>query len=405
MRISTSQIQQMSLNAILEQQAKLAHVQQQIATGRRILSPSDDPAGAARALELAKAIDTIERYDRNADYAESRLRLEESIIAEVEDIVLRIRELAVQANNATLSAEDRQMIAAEVRERLEQIVEFANTTDGAGEYLFAGFKSRTEPFVQVGDTVSYRGGQHARMVQVGPNRQLATTHSGFAVFMKIPTGNGRYVSSADLSNTGTGIISGVEVTDAGAADAAKPPYKVVFKEDPATGELSYEIDTDGDGTPDITSRFEPGDTLTVSGLSVTIKGEPAAGDSFTIDESGYQSLFETVDEFADALEAATDTATGRAEFLNIGNSTLANLDQALNHLLERRAELGARLNALDSEREANAAALLELKKTQSAIEDLNYAKAITELKQRLIGLKAAQQSYIQIQGLSLFNYL
>ncbi|MDN5870100.1 MAG: flagellar hook-associated protein FlgL [Nitrococcus sp.] len=403
MRISTNHYQQISLNALLEQQAKLSHVQQQIASGRRILSPSDDPAGAARALELAKAIDTIERYGRNADYAESRLRLEGSVIAQVEDSVLRIRDLTVQANNATVTAEDRQKIGAEVRERLQQIIQFANTTDGGGEYLFAGFKSRTEPFMQVGDTVSYRGDQSARMVQVGPNRQLATTHSGFDVFVKIPTGDGRYMAGADGANNGTGVTSAVQVTDASAAASASVPYEIVFSEN--AGQLSYDV-TDAAGNTVVSNEaFESGDTIAVSGLSITIDGEPAVGDRFTIAESGYQSLFKTVDKLVDALERATDTAAGRAEFLNIGNRTLTDLDQALNHLLERRAELGGRLNALDSEREANEAAVLELKKAKSGIEDLNYAQAVTELKQRLVGLKAAQQSYAKVQGLSLFNYL
>ncbi|MDN5848505.1 MAG: flagellar hook-associated protein FlgL [Nitrococcus sp.] len=403
MRISTNQYHQISLNALLDQQAKLSHVQQQIATGRRILSPSDDPANAAQALELAKAIESIERYGRNADYAESRLRLEESVITQVEHIALRMRDLAVQANNASVSAEDRQKIGAEGRERRQQIIQFANTTAGGGEYLFAGFKSRTEPFVQVGDAVSYRGDQDARMVQVGPNRQLATTHSGFDVFMKMPTGNGRHVATVESTNNGTGVISAVEITDAAAAASASIPYKIVFSEN--AGQLAYDV-TDAASNPMVSNvAFEAGDTITVSGLSVAIDGEPAAGDSFTIGASGYQSLFKSVDTFADALESASDTPAGRAAFLNIGNRTLADLDQALNHLLQRRAELGGRLNALDSGREANEEAVLDLKKTKSGIEDLNYAKAVTELKQRLVGLQAAQQSYVKIQGLSLFNYL
>lgn len=402
MRVSSNQFQQTSVQAILDQQARLLEIQQQVATGRRILSPSDDPAGAARALELAKSIETIERYSRNADFAESRMRVEEGVLNEVGNVITRLRELAVQANNATITAEDRQSIAAEVRQRLDQLVELANSTDGNGEYLFAGGQSRTRPFVRENGEVVYQGDQSTRFIQVGPGRQMATTHSGFEVFMKIPNGSDGYVAGAGAGNTGSGIVSGVEVVDAGATPA--PPYTIQLQDDGAGG-LQYTITS---GNPPVTTAPQPfleGQAIEVDGLSLSIDGTPAAGDTFTMNASSPQSLFETVDRFADALEAGGNGAAANAAFINVGNRTLEDLDSALNSLLNVRAELGGRMNALDSERNANEVAVLELKTTKGEIEDLDYASALTELNLRLTGLQAAQQSYTKIQGLSLFNYL
>lgn len=402
MRVSTSLFQDLATNRILDQQSRLSEIQQQLSTGRRILNPSDDPAGSARALDLAKSIDTIQSYNRNADFAESRMNVEESVLTEVGNVVNRIRELAVQANNASATAADRQKIGAEVRERLDQLVALANSTDGNGEYLFAGLSSRNEPFVRRNGEYAYDGDQGIRRAQVGPNRQIETTHSGFEVFLKVPDGSNGYVTEAADTNSGTGLISAAEVTDA--AVARTPVYDISFTETPA-GDMEYTV-TDGSGaTVAANVAFAEGQAIQFDGLELRIDGRPADGDSFTLDRAGSASLFETVERFTEALENARPGTDGAAEFINVGNRTLENLDNATEHLLSIRAELGGRLNRLDQERDANEAAVLELQTTKSGIEDLDYAKAVSELNLSLTGLRAAQQSYTKIQGLSLFNYL
>lgn len=395
MRVSSNQFQQASVQSLLEQQAKLSKIQEQVATGRRILSPSDDPAGSARALELAKSIETIERYNANGDFAESRMRIEEGVLTEVGNVITRLRELAVRAGNASVSVDDRAQIAAEVRQRLDQIVELGNSTDGNGEYLFSGAQSRTRPFARVDGEIVYQGDQSTRFAQVGPGRQLATTHSGFETFMKIATGRDGFVTDTG-DNAGTGVVSGVEIVDA--TQSPTPPYQIDFIE-PTPGELAYTING---GAP---QPYEAGEPIVQDGLAVTIEGAPVAGDSFTVARSSAQSLFRTVGRFADALEAGGRDGVASAAFRNVNNATLEDLDGAMENMLQIRAELGGRMNALEGERNANDVAVLELQTTRSRIEDLDYASAVTELNQRLTGLQAAQQSYSRIQGLSLFNFL
>ncbi len=400
MRISTNQIQQLGLNALLNQQGRLAKVQQQIASARRILTPADDPSAAARSLALAHSIGAIESYSRGADQIEPRMQLEDSTLGQVQNLVQRLRELAVQANNATQTADDRHQIGTEVRQTFIQLVQLANSTDGNGEYLFAGLQSRTQPFLRVGNTITYQGDQGQRLAQTSSHQQLASTHSGYDAFMKIRTGDGQFTAEAANINTGNGIISPVTVTDPGALTGSS--YTVTFDIDGA-GALTYTLSKDG--TPTATQPYESSAPIRFDGLSVTLDGTPAKGDQFTIQSSGFASLFDTVDRFATALETAQDGPTGRTAYQNVGNQTLQNLDQALDHILTMRAEVGSRLNALDSSQEANEAALLNFQTTKSALDDLDYAKAITELSQRMLGLQAAQQSYAQIQELSLFNFL
>lgn len=400
MRISTNQYQQLSLNALLNQQSRLSKVQQQIASGQRILTPADDPAGAALSLELAESLGSIEAHNRSADQLEPRMRLEESVLNEAQNVVQRLRELAVQANNATQTAADRKQIGAEVRQSFDQLVQLANSADGNGEYLFSGLQSQTAPFLQTGNDIAYQGDQGQRMMQIAPDRQLATTHSGYEVFMQMRTGDGRFAGEAASANTGSGVIAPISITDPSALTGSS--YTLTFDTD-ASGDLTYTLSTDG--TPTTTQPYDASQPIRFDGLSVSLDGTPAKGDQFTVQPSGFQSLFDTVDRFATALESAEDGERGNAAFQNIGNQTLQNLDQALNQLLTIRAEVGGRLNALESGREANEAATLNLQAAKSAIDDLDYASAVTKLQQHLIGLQAAQQSYAKIQGLSLFNYL
>ncbi len=300
MRISSSQIYQQAVNAMLSKQADLAKTQLQIATGKRILAPSDDPAAATRILDLNQAIETNEQYQRNADFAETRLAFEESLLTEVGDVLQRIRELSVQANNDTYSAQDRQAMAQEVRLNIDALVQLANSKDAGGEYLFAGFSTNTKPFADDGSGgFTYAGDQGQRNVQIGAERQVAVGDSGFDVFMKIDDGVG-----------------------------------------------------------------------------------------------GTNTMFSVLYDFAVDLEANTPSAT-----------TLSRLDSALDEVLVTRTSIGARMNSIDGQRNTNASFSLVLEANRSSLEDLDYAQAVSQFEQQLLALQASQQSFVKIEGLSLFNYL
>ena len=191
MRIATSQIHQSAVTAMLEQQTQLNHTQQQLSTGKRMLTPADDPAAAARILSLNQSIDTTEQYQRNTDGARSRLTLEESTLSGAGDILQRVRELAVQGNNGSRSAADRSAIAAEVRQLSSQLQGLANTKDASGDYMFAGFQANTQPFTDNGGgTIVYNGDQGVKQVQIGPQRFVEVGDSGASVFMNLPASGG-----------------------------------------------------------------------------------------------------------------------------------------------------------------------------------------------------------------------
>lgn len=186
MRISTSQLYQQGLKAIQDQQTQLARVSNQLGTGRRIISPADDPAASAAIVGLNEDLQRLERFQTNADRAESRLGLTETTLDSGISALQRLRELTITGLNGSQSAQSRADIAAEGRQLLDQMLALANTRDANGEYIFGGFQSQSEPFSQTAGVVSYTGDQGQRFIAVSENRQIAVTDSGSDIFMAAP---------------------------------------------------------------------------------------------------------------------------------------------------------------------------------------------------------------------------
>ena len=149
MRISTAMVYDAGVRKVNEQTSSMLRLQQQISTGRRIVSPSDDPVAAARALELTQASDVISQFSRNRDSAQSSLALQETQLQGVGELVTRVRELAVQLGNGTLTKENRSAVTAELRARYEELLGYANSRDGSGKYIFSGYMGDTRPYAEL----------------------------------------------------------------------------------------------------------------------------------------------------------------------------------------------------------------------------------------------------------------
>ena len=178
MRISTLQLYTQGLLAIQDQQAKLQRTELQLASGLRFNNPSEDPAAAVKVLSLSARIDRIDQYTRNATLAESSLAFEEGVVANAQTTLQRIRELVIQGNNDTNAGSARSSIAQEINQRLDELLALANTRDAQGEYIFAGFRVESPPFVESGGTVQYQGDQGQRMLQIGDGKQVAIRDNG-----------------------------------------------------------------------------------------------------------------------------------------------------------------------------------------------------------------------------------
>jgi len=450
MRISTGMIFDAGVSTINKQTSSLLHLQQQVASGRRMLSPSDDPVAAARALEVTQSQDVNAQFKLNHNNANSALGLEEAQLSSSTDLLARVRELAVQAGNSSLANSDRRAITTELRARFEELTGIANATDGSGQYLFSGFMGATKPFggsvesILAGGEVIYSGDDGQRKLQVSPTRFLDVSDSGNDVFKRIRNGNGYFVTDYPKAlgvgtNAGTGMIDAGSITDPAKWNASPtknfsisfsidnavvPPvtYYDIIDTDPASATNGNSLLTGAapvlpptavsgqrvyqSGQPIVLKNqgAEPG--VFDFGANVSVSGVPADGDSFSIAPSSSQSVFATIAKLIGAMENAnTGTSAATANLSNDIGFALTNLDQATDNILRVRAQIGSRMAEIESLSSVNEDLDLQYQQTLSQLQDLDYAKAISDLTRRQTDLQAAQQSFVRVSQLSLFNYL
>ena len=399
MRVSTSWMQQQSVGSMMNRQSDLSDLNIQLSTGKRINQPSDDPVGAARALDLTHLTADAAQYQRNIGTANARLGLEDQTLSNVTDVLGRVRTLLLQAANGSQTDATRGDIAAEMVQLRQQLLGQANSKDGQGDYIFAGNRTGTMPFVSAAG-VSYLGDDGQRMVAAGPGLQVATGDPGSAVFADIPTGNGTFAISANASNTGSAVAGASSVSNPNANPSAwvGGSYDIVF-----TAADTYEV-RDGTGTVLDSGTYDAGNggSVTFRGAQVAFSGTPDAGDTFALGASTKQDVFTKLGNIINTLRQPDG---GGADMQNNINTQFANLDQAIDNISRTRGMVGARMNALDQQRGLNDDLTLQYKSALSDVQDLNYYDAISQLGAQTTALQAAQQTFTRIQGSKLFDYL
>lgn len=298
-RISTSFMFARGVDMMQKKQNELSNTELQLASGQRILKPSDDAAASVQILDLKETQAKLEQYQRNTGAAEAKLAQEESALEGIGNLLQRVRELVVAGNNDTLSQDNRGALAAEIRQHIDNFMQLANTQDANGEYVFAGYRTDTAPLSHNGvGGFTYNGDQGQRVVKIGDTREVAMGDPG-TIFMDF------------AANAG------------GTTNVGEVMYNAVV-------------------------NFEAG---------------------------------------------------------NRDDNALTDLDGALGEILNTRAAIGARVNAIEEQKSANEAFDVAVNQVRSSLEDLDYAEAISRFNQQLTALQASQQSFLKIQDLSLFNFL
>ena len=430
MRISTAQIYDSANRGMGRNQVDLFKLENQMSSGRKILTPSDDPIASSQALVLTQSKEVSAQYLRNQDGAKGRLGLLEGQISAVGDLMQYVRGKVVQAGNATLNNADRGFLANDLEVRFSELLGIANSQDGTGSYLFSGYQGAVRPFDATTTGANYAGDDGQRLVQVEASRQMSTSVSGGALFGR---GNGAFVTDS-ASNQGTASI------DKGGLNSLKtwnqalldPSLWGVDNTDPTNpisypGEIGIDfidatnyqltvLDTDsvtGKRVIDGPHAYISGQPIplrsgaTDLGASVTISGAPVAGDTFSITPSTEQNIFTTLRSTIDMLTEGIGSAVGTTstDYANKLAANLSSIDKAMENILNVHTSVGTRLNDLDSLANSGADLQLQYDSSLSSLQDLDYAKAISEMAQKQMQLEAAQLSFKQISQLSLFNIL
>lgn len=523
MRISTLQAFNNGVTGIQRNYANATRTQEQISTGNRILTPADDPVASVRLLQLEQQQNVLSQYNSNLTAAKNSLTQEEVSLNSVNTILQRVRELAVQAGNGALSAEDRKSIAAELGEREDELLSLMNTRNARGEYLFSGFQGKTQPFVRGADgSYSYQGDEGQRKLQIASSLNIPISDSGKSIFENV-TNAGRLDSAVTNSLSGSTLsvssplvqdevafsgdpsfpkagvgIHFTSATDYVVYDLAEPPTafpvdegeadrilasgtlddnhdksdtltfrgvqlqfdgvpvggesivvapaasavsvvsdslelasaistsitdSVAFAEAFPSGKAGYTIDSTAvtapndrrltlSTVPPISFDFSSGGTLSPEdtetlkglGLSITLNGDtPEEGDmSVTRIGEQKQGILDTIANLRSALE---DPATGNTGIRDSVAVALTNLDHGMVSVDAARGNIGARLNTIDTTLTDNEDVALVNKGVQAELRELDYPEALSRLAMQTVILEAAQQSYVKISGLSLFNVM
>lgn len=402
MRISTVTMFDQSVASMNRQQGDFLKVGQQIATGRRVVNPSDDPQAASRAVGVSQAQAVTQQYADARVSARNALSQSESVLNSVSDAIAGGKTLLVQAASDTLSDADRQSVASELRGIYETMIGQANATDGNGRYLFGGYKDDSPPFIRNPDgNVEYIGDQNTRAQRIDASRLMPVADNGAKIFQSVATGAGYIAEAGD--NTGSVTFKGPQVTDPADPDFGET-YTITFGGD--VDDPTYSV-TDAAGDEVLAGAYAPGQSIAFGGLSLTLEGTPEAGDTLRIGqaEAMNSDLFRSFEKALAVLENPATTPAGKAGLRNTLNTVMRELDNGLDNVLTVRASVGARLNELDVVDAVGGNRMMNYEQTMSDLVDLDYAEAISEYSLRQVGLQAAQKAFVDIKGLSLFDYL
>jgi flagellar hook-associated protein 3 FlgL len=402
MRVSTQLIFGQGSSAISRQQSEWLRTQQQLSSGRRMLTPSDDPIGAAKALRAEQARARAEQHMVNQASARSSLALAESVLSEAGSALQDARTLLVQANSGVLSDADRASLVIELRNRFDQLLGLANSRDANGEFLFSGYQGATQPFVSTVAGASYQGDTGERMLEVAEGRTLAISASGARIFDRVPSGNGRIAVSAAPGNGGSAIHDGGAIADPAALTGQR--YRVQFTV--AGASTTYDVLNLTTATTIVSgASYASGAAIQFDGLQLTLSGSPANGDAFELAPSAAKSVFQSLRETIARLETPVFGPAGRAALANGLVSGIQALDQAAERALEARARMGTSLRELDSLDTLVSGVRLQHEGELARLTDLDYAEAASRFAAQQTALEAAQRSYQRVTSLSLFDFI
>ena len=398
MRVTQGMEQAQFLTALNQLESNISTTQNDISTGLSFTTASQNPVAAGLVSGYNQVLTQSQQYTANGNSAQSSLNTEDSALTQVQNALQSLRDLALEANNATETAQDRSAIATQAQQIQGTLLALANTQDGSGNYIFGGFATQAQPFALSATGATYSGDQGQRQVQIGAGQTVVVGDNGDLVFNQIKTGNGTFNVTAAAGNTGTGIIGAATVTDPAAYGGGS--FSIEF-----TAPDTYQVVNTATHAVVAGGAYTAGQAIAFAGVQVTLSGQPAAGDSFSVAPSTNQGIFTTVQNLVTALQQSTATPAGQAQLNNSISGAINNIDQALDQTQTVQSSVGARLNTITTQQSVATSQQTQLQQSISTLQSLDYASAVTSLDSQNTTLSAAMQAFTLTQGLSLFKYL
>lgn len=413
MRISSIQAFNNGVQGLQRNYADVTRTQEQISTGNRILTPADDPVASVRLLQLEQQQNVLSQYKSNLVAADNSLTQEEVTLASAHTILQRLQELTVRAGNGSLGELERQSIAAELKEREEELFALMNTRNARGEYIFSGFQGKTQAFGRDDSgNYSYQGDEGQRRLQIGSSLDIPISDNGKRIFENIINAD-RLDRTLDVSAApGSTLSVSAPLVQSEVAFTGNPPFpdagiEIVFGNPDAQ---SYEIFEAGTTTPVLGSGQldddpDEADQVTFRGVTLQVDGAAVGGERVTVTLDPTRQKQGVLDTIVNLRRVLENPASTSSEIRDAVAAGMTNLDHAAVNIDSVRGEIGARLNVIDTTLTDNEDVTLVNKSVQADLRELDYAEALSRLSFQSIILEAAQQSYVKISSLNLFNKL
>ncbi|WDT87129.1 flagellar hook-associated protein FlgL [Alteromonas sp. 009811495] len=407
MRISTNQLYDQNMRSIMNNQGDLAKTQEQLATGKRIITPSDDPVGAAKVLRLTEEIDELSQFQRNNDLVTGSLEQQEAVLTNITDSINRARTLVVQAGNGILSDPDKRAIGAELEQIKLEVFNLMNTQDADGNYLYAGYQSGNQAFdynpAASGNAITFAGDPGVSFIQLSNSSKIQSTSNGYEVFENV-------LSRFKFSVTGSTVadLESATVKQQGTFDtffdknydpvtAANNDYQITFL---ASGQA--QLVNQGTGAVIDTVDYQSGSPFSIKGMEFSASATTGDTIDFSLNAPEKKSVAQSLHEIQVILMDSTINNSALQESIA---DALVGLDNGLEKISLERASIGSRLNIAESTYESNLDMEIAAKAARSSIQDIDYAEASTEFAKQETALSAALATFPQVTNLSLFNYI
>lgn len=406
MRVSTAQFYyQNSLN-MSTKSSELNEQTPYLSSGKRVLTAKDDAVAFSSLSGYKDGISRIEQYNRNITLSKSQNTLTETSFSLTQETLMQVKQRFIQANNGSLSDDDRGSLADQMSQYLDQVLDIANAKDESGNFIFAGHKVNTQPFAKQADgSVIYQGDTGVDQLAISNNVFVDINQTGKSAFEDIANNTGDFTPTY-TTNVGGATVVNTAVANRGAYDtvAFPPGYTLDFTDADNNGSLEVVV-TDSTASPITTiDPFVPGQPFSFNGVEVTIDGTPEVGDQFTLNEDETVSIFETLKAAIEWLNVDGTAANSSQHQIDYGH-ILSQINSAANHISSQQGLAGINLQLIDSQESRHLDSNLSLEQGRSHIEDLDFAQAVSKFEQSQVALQAAQQTFSRMQGLSLFNYL
>lgn len=407
MRISTNQLYDQNIRAIMDNQSGLADTQQQLSTGKKINRPSDDPVGSAKVLRMTEELASLEQYQRNNDLVTGSLEQQETILDNITNSVNRARMLTIQAGDGALSDADRKALASEIGQIKDEVFDLMNSQNAEGDYYFSGYQSESQPFVLnaggAGNAYTYQGDSGSNEVQLSNSVKVRSSASGQSVFEDVPARRNFTITNNSGITVDEAVVAGQGDFDTfyknnyDPLTAANNNYRITI-----TAPNQLEIQNLGTGNVVATKDFTSGEPFNFAGIDFNLQGGTGNTLDFQLDAPQKKNIATTLHDLQQALN---NDELSDAAYREALSDALVGIDNGLEKIAFETSSIGARLNVAQSVYETNLDLEVSTKEARSAIQDVDYAEASAEFAKQEAALTAALTTFPRISNLSLFNYI